>query len=84
MEALETELKELIIETLMLEEAFNRDAGFGEKDDELPDFFYDEALAPTKKRARHHAAKVRQFRTAWLDKAGADMAINPLPANAVY
>jgi len=76
--------KQLGIETLMIEEAFNRDAGFSVEDDELPEFFYDEALAPTKKRARHHAAEVQQFRARWLDKAGADMAVNPLPANAVY
>lgn len=76
--------KQLGIETLMIEEAFNRDAGFGEGDDELPDFFYEESLAPTKKRARHHAAEVRQYRAAWLNQAGADMSVNPLPGNSVY
>jgi aldehyde:ferredoxin oxidoreductase len=77
-------LKQLGIETLMLEEAFNRDAGFGEIDDELPDFFYDESLAPTNKRARHHAREVRLLRAAWLDKATATMAVKPMPANTVY
>ena len=76
--------KQIGLETLMFEDAFNRDAGFGEIDDELPAFFYEESLAPTAKRARHHAAEVRQFRAEWLDKASADMAVSPLPTNRVY
>jgi len=46
-------------ETLKLEHRFNRLAGFGEKDDELPEFFYAEALPPTNHVARFHAADVR-------------------------
>lgn len=45
-------------ETLRLEAEFNRAAGFGERDDELPRFFYDEPLAPTNQVARFHAADV--------------------------
>ena len=45
-------------ETLKLEKAFNERAGFTEKDDELPKFFYDEALPPTNRTARFHAADV--------------------------
>jgi aldehyde:ferredoxin oxidoreductase len=45
-------------ETLRLEAEFNRRAGFTEKDDELPDFFYTEPLPPTNHVARFHAADV--------------------------
>jgi aldehyde:ferredoxin oxidoreductase len=45
-------------ETLRLEREFNRQAGFTEKDDELPEFFYTEALPPTNRVARFHAADV--------------------------
>jgi aldehyde:ferredoxin oxidoreductase len=45
-------------ETLRLERDFNRRAGFTEKDDELPDFFYREALPPTNHVARFHAVDV--------------------------
>ncbi len=53
-------------ETLVLEEQFNKAAGFETADDELPDFFYQEPLAPTMKMARHHAAEVNRVRDAWL------------------
>ena len=76
--------KQIGVETLRFEEAFNRDAGFDEADDELPDFFYDEALEPTGKTARHHAAEVREHRAAWLEKTGGELAVKPLPENAVY
>jgi aldehyde:ferredoxin oxidoreductase len=46
-------------EALRLEHEFNREAGFTEKDDELPEFFYTEALPPTNHVARFHAADVR-------------------------
>lgn len=45
-------------ETLRKEWAFNMAAGFSEKDDELPEFFYTETLAPTGKIARHHAIHI--------------------------
>ncbi len=47
-------------ETLRNEWEFNRQAGFTEDDDELPDFFYEESLAPTGKTARHHTADVNR------------------------
>ena len=46
-------------ETLRLEWAFNRAAGFTAADDELPAFFYTEALPPTNYVARFHAADVQ-------------------------
>jgi aldehyde:ferredoxin oxidoreductase len=45
-------------ETLKLEQEFNRQAGFTEKDDELPEFFYNEPLPPTNHVARFHGADV--------------------------
>lgn len=45
-------------ETLRLEREFNRRAGFTEKDDELPEFFYTEPVPPTNRVARFHAADV--------------------------
>ena len=53
-------LKALGREVLELEWAFNRAAGFAEADDELPAFFYREALEPTGKTARHHADEVNR------------------------
>jgi aldehyde:ferredoxin oxidoreductase len=43
-------------EALRLEWEFNKQAGFTEKDDELPAFFYDEPLPPTNHVARFHAS----------------------------
>ena len=45
-------------ETLRLEWEFNRRAGFTERDDELPTFFYQEPLPPTNHVARFHGADV--------------------------
>ena len=45
-------------ETLQLEAEFNRRAGFTAKDDELPEFFYTEALPPTDRTARFHGGDV--------------------------
>lgn len=45
-------------ETLVLEREFNVAAGFTDKDDELPTFFYDEALKPTDQTARFHGNEV--------------------------
>jgi aldehyde:ferredoxin oxidoreductase len=53
-------LQSLGMETLRMEREFNRAAGFTEKDDELPDFFYSEPLPPTNKAARHHSAEVNR------------------------
>jgi aldehyde:ferredoxin oxidoreductase len=43
-------------ETLRLEWLFNKQAGFTAKDDELPEFFYQEPLPPTNMVARFHAS----------------------------
>lgn len=45
-------------ETLRLEAAFNKAAGFDQEDDELPSFFCDEPLPPTGKMARLHSREV--------------------------
>jgi aldehyde:ferredoxin oxidoreductase len=47
-------------EVLELEWRFNQLAGFTDVDDELPDFFYSEMLAPTGNLARHRAREVNQ------------------------
>ena len=80
----ETFLKQIGIETLMYEKAFNDQAGFKPEDDELPAFFYGEQLAPTQKTARHHYAEVRQARDDWMKKATVDLKVTPLPADSVY
>jgi aldehyde:ferredoxin oxidoreductase len=64
--ALGTELKptffhELGRETLKLEQAFNVAAGFTEADDDLPQFFYDEALKPTNQTARFKGSEVHRI-----------------------
>ena len=46
-------------QALKLEHEFNKRAGFTAKDDELPEFFYTEALPPTNHVARFHAADVQ-------------------------
>src|SRR5437667_129745 len=43
---------------LRMEYEFNRRAGFTEKDDELPEFFYSEPLPPTNHVARFHGPDV--------------------------
>jgi len=54
-------------DTLRLEAEFNSQAGFTEEEDELPAFFHKEALEPTNRSARLHAAEVnalmRDFRS---------------------
>jgi len=53
-------------EVLRLEAEFNSQAGFTEQDDELPDFFGEEALAPTDKKARLLSNEVNQcMRKIW-------------------
>jgi aldehyde:ferredoxin oxidoreductase len=53
-------IMELGREVLRMEWEFNRRAGFTDADDELPAFFYDEALAPSGKTQRHRSAEVNQ------------------------
>jgi aldehyde:ferredoxin oxidoreductase len=52
-------------ETLLHEADFNRAAGFSEDDDELPDFFYEEALSPSNQVARFHSAEVNAALRRW-------------------
>ncbi|MGE0861304.1 MAG: aldehyde ferredoxin oxidoreductase C-terminal domain-containing protein [Gammaproteobacteria bacterium] len=52
-------------ETLRMEAEFNRRAGFTEADDELPDFFYEDALPPSNKVARFRAAEVNASVRRW-------------------
>ncbi len=61
-------LRQLGQETLKLEDRFNEAAGFTEDDDELPAFFYDEALPPTNNQARHHTTEVNRLKDAWLTR----------------
>ncbi|MBT4933136.1 MAG: aldehyde ferredoxin oxidoreductase [Rhodospirillaceae bacterium] len=49
------------VDTLRMENQFNEAAGFTEEDDELPDFFHQEALPPTDRKARLHAREVNQY-----------------------
>ena len=53
-------MKTIGMEALKMEWEFNKAAGFTEKDDELPEFFYKEALAPSNKTARHHSTEVNR------------------------
>jgi aldehyde:ferredoxin oxidoreductase len=53
-------MKTLGMEALKMEWEFNKQAGFTEKDDELPEFFYNEPLAPTNRAARHHSGEVNR------------------------
>lgn len=53
-------------ETLVMEEQFSEAVGFTEADDDLPEFFYTEALAPTGNKARHRARDVNRHRREWL------------------
>jgi aldehyde:ferredoxin oxidoreductase len=57
--------RELGRDTLRLENDFNRAAGFTVVDDELPEFFYDEALAPTGRRARFHGTELKAHVDSW-------------------
>ncbi len=52
-------------ETLKLEYEFNQAAGFGSEDDELPQFFYDEPLAPTDSVANIHSQDIHQSMSGW-------------------
>lgn len=56
---------ELGRETLKLENQFNKDAGFSEADDELPEFFYSEQLPPSDRTARFHTADVNSAARQW-------------------
>ena len=51
-----------------MEWKFNKEAGLTEADDELPEFFYAEPLAPTNAAARHHTAEVNAAFRALVEK----------------
>lgn len=53
--------RELGEETLKLEAEFNKQAGFTVADDELPNFFYKEPIAPSNQTARFHAEDVQDI-----------------------
>ena len=55
-------------DALELEWAFNKEAGFTDEDDELPAFFYDEALPPSGKVARHRSAAVNKHLRELIDR----------------
>lgn len=55
-------------DTLRLEAEFNQAAGFTEDDDELPAFFYEEALEPSNQVARFHAAEVNASVRRWWEQ----------------
>jgi aldehyde:ferredoxin oxidoreductase len=57
---------ELGRETLIMEKEFNRRAGFGSEDNELPNFFYEQALPPTNHVARFHHQDVAHIYDALL------------------
>ena len=52
-------------DTLRYEYEFNKAAGFTTGDDELPEFFYAEALAPSNKVARFHSGELRESVRKW-------------------
>lgn len=64
----ESFFKTLGQETLELEAQFNAAAGFDENDDELPAFFYDEALPPSDQAARFHCGEVKQVASSQWEK----------------
>lgn len=51
---------EIARDTLRMEAEFNKQAGFTEADDELPQFMLDEGLAPTNNKARLHSQEVNE------------------------
>ena len=56
---------ELGKETLRLENVFNKEAGFSVEDDELPEFFYEQPLAPSNQVARFRASEVNKSAERW-------------------
>ena len=52
-------------DTLNYERRFNEEAGFTAADDDLPGFFYDEPLAPTRRTARFHGQELKVAVDRW-------------------
>ena len=57
-------------QTLVHEAKFNRDAGFSEADDDLPEFFYSEALPPSDRAGRFRTADVNEASRHWWSSTG--------------
>jgi len=57
-------------QTLVYEAKFNRDAGFSEADDDLPEFFYSEALPPSDRAGRFRTADVNEASRHWWSSTG--------------
>ncbi|NQU61849.1 MAG: aldehyde ferredoxin oxidoreductase [Rhodospirillales bacterium] len=66
-------INDLGLETLKLEKEFNKQAGFTEADDALPQFFHDEALAPTGKKARHYGPEINKAMDALMAKGAGEL-----------
>ncbi len=79
-----TFLKQIGVETLAFEDAFNRDAGFDVADDKLPDFFYEESLAPTDKKARHLPEDVRKHRDTWMASQSVELSATGPGSDRLY
>lgn len=58
------------VDTLRLENEFNKQAGFASDDDDLPEFFYKEALSPTNNLARFHGAEIKKSADSWWRQHG--------------
>ena len=52
-------------DTLVYEDRFNEQAGFTVADNELPRFFYEEALEPTNRVSRFHAPELKEAVDRW-------------------
>ena len=64
--SLETSFYEDLGRQALIHEArFNRDAGFSEADDDLPEFFYSEALPPSDRAGRFHTSDVNEAARHW-------------------
>jgi len=55
------DITDMACDALRMEHEFNTQAGFTEKDDELPEFFTKEPLQPTNKVSRLRSAEVNQY-----------------------
>lgn len=73
-------------ETLRLEEEFNAQAGFVDDENDVPEFFRTEALAPTDKKARHAHEDVTRMRQEWYEAQGVPTAaeITSRAARAIH
>lgn len=61
-------INEIGRETLLKEIEFNEQAGFTEADDVLPQFFLDEEVPPTGKKARHSGPDINKYQRQWLQE----------------